>query len=158
VQRSLDVGEAVGKLDVDDDLVNFDIGHEQLALITFQPLDLKAEVVGHRFNLSPLRQMQLLPKSWLGHGVSSDGTSAKTLHGQALSRTLPDYSKRAVAPRSNEVVIAAAEPLTVVGCSCSQCCQMPLALALVHPAALPLPLIRLRLIVPLSLSALLASS
>lgn len=68
-QRNLDVGETVGKLDVDDDLVNFDIGHEQLALITFQPFDLKAEVVGHRFNLSPLRQTQLLPKSWLGHGV-----------------------------------------------------------------------------------------
>jgi Ca-activated chloride channel family protein len=31
------------------------------------PLDLKAKVVGHRLNSSPLGEMQLLPKPWLGH-------------------------------------------------------------------------------------------
>jgi hypothetical protein len=36
-----------------------DVLHEQPALITFQPLDmdLKAKVVGHRFNSSPLGEM-----------------------------------------------------------------------------------------------------
>jgi hypothetical protein len=41
------------------------------------------------------------------------------------------------------------KPLTVGGCSCSQWCQMPLALALVSRAARPLPLIRLCSIVSL---------
>ena len=57
----LDVGEGVGKLDVGEGVVNFDIGREQPTLISFQPLDLKAEVVGHRFNSSPLGQLQPLP-------------------------------------------------------------------------------------------------
>ena len=50
------------------------------------------------------------------------------------------------------------EPLTVGGCSCSQWCQMPSALALVPPAARPLALIQLGLIVPLWLSAFWAFS
>ena len=60
-QQRLDVGEGVGKLDVDEGVANLDIGHEQPALIPFQPLDLKTKVVGQRFNSSPLGQMQLLP-------------------------------------------------------------------------------------------------
>jgi Ca-activated chloride channel family protein len=34
------------------------------------PLDLKAKVVGHRLNSSPLGEMQLLPKPWLGRCAS----------------------------------------------------------------------------------------
>jgi hypothetical protein len=60
-QQSLDVGDGVAKLDVDEGVVSFDIGHEQLAPIPFQPLDLKTKVVGQRLNSSPLGQMQLLP-------------------------------------------------------------------------------------------------
>jgi hypothetical protein len=66
-QPSLDIGERVGKFDIGEGVLDFDIGHEQSALITFQPLDLEAKVVGHRFNSSPLGEMQLLPKSGLGH-------------------------------------------------------------------------------------------
>jgi hypothetical protein len=60
-QQSLNVGEGVGKLDFGEGVVNYDIGHEQPALINFQPLNLKAEVVGHRFNSSPLGQVQPFP-------------------------------------------------------------------------------------------------
>ena len=60
-QKSLNVGEGVGKLDFGEGVVDFEIGHEQPALISFQPLNLKVEVVGHRFNPSPLGQMQPFP-------------------------------------------------------------------------------------------------
>ena len=60
-QQSLNVGEGVGKLDFGEGVVNYDIGHEQPALINFKPLNLKAEVVGHRFNSSPLGQVQPFP-------------------------------------------------------------------------------------------------
>ena len=75
-QQSLNVGEGVGKLDFGEGVVDFEIGHEQPALISFQPLNLKVEVVGHRFNPSPLGQMQPFPKSWLGHGVQFNLTPA----------------------------------------------------------------------------------
>ena len=45
----------------DEGVVNFDIGHEQPALISFQPLNLKAEVVGHRFNVVPIGTAQPFP-------------------------------------------------------------------------------------------------
>jgi hypothetical protein len=69
-QQSLDVGEVVDEVGVGEDVLNFDIGHEQPTLISFQSLDLKAKVVGHCFNSSPRGQMQPLPYSWLGHGRS----------------------------------------------------------------------------------------
>jgi hypothetical protein len=46
--ENLDVGEAVGKLDVEEDVVSFNVGHEQSALVTFQPL-VQALTVSSRF-------------------------------------------------------------------------------------------------------------
>ena len=60
-QRKLDVGEAVGELDAGENLSSFDVGYEQSALVTFQPLDLEGKVVGHCFDSSPMGQIQFLP-------------------------------------------------------------------------------------------------